>query len=589
MLDNANYSLAASNITGSAAGQLTGKIDQKALTATQAATVTKTYNKTDSAIFDNADLTVSGVIGGDSVGVSGTGTYDSVNAGNRTVTVTGVTLDNANYSLSATNITGSEAGQLTGKINQKALTASQTATVTKTYNKDTAATFDGSNISLAAADIIAGDTVNIVSGTGTYDSVNAGNRTVTVTGVTLDNANYKLEAASVTGSGSEAGKLTGKINQKDLTITAITNNKTYDGTNTAAAKPTYNSNDVQTGDTLTVSQTYDDKNAGTNKTLTANYVINDGNGGNNYNVTTQTATGTIDKAALTVTANNDAKIYDKTAYAGGKGVTYTGLATGETGSVLGGSLTYSGTSQGATEVGTYTITPAGLTSTNYTITFKEGTLTIKPAAITDPGYIAAVQNTQQNAGGNIAGTGENRAYPPAANAASPQLPAEQVSPIQYSSDTAGTPRVITTANQTVTIAQDSLLQLATNPVQKEIAVYQTINGSTALAAAYHVDGSQGLLTLRESAASFAPVSPAVLAPVSAQAEISSFQLTDSKGNTANFTIAYTGGSLYVQAANATAADMLSQNRQLITATSLVAAQDKLSIDINDLKAVYLEK
>ena len=382
--------------------------------------------------------------------------------------------------------------------------------------------------------------------------------------------------------------MTGKINQKDLTITAVTNTKTYDGTNTAAAKPTYNSTDVQTGDTLTVSETYDDKNAGTNKTLTANYVINDGNGGKNYNVTTQTATGTIDKAALTVAANNDAKIYDKTAYAGGKGVTYTGLVNGETGSDLGGSLTYGGTSQGTTEVGTYTITPGGLTSTNYTITFRDGTLTIKPAAITDPGYIAAVQNAQQNAGGNIAGTGENRAYPPAANAASPQLPAEQVSPIQYSSDTAGTPRVITTANQTVTIAQDSLLQLATNPVQKEIAVYQTINGSTALAAAYHVDASQGSLALRESTASFPPASSEVSAAVSAQAETSSFQLTGRKGNAASFTIAYTGGSLYVQAANAPAADMLSQNQQLVTATALVAAQDKLSIDIKDLQAVHLK-
>jgi len=43
---------------------------------------------------------------------------------------------------------------------------------------------------------------------------------------------------------------------------------------------------------------------------------------------------------------------------------------------LGGTLAYSGTSQGAVNVGNYGITPAGLTSGNYDITFVPGSLMV---------------------------------------------------------------------------------------------------------------------------------------------------------------------------------------------------------------------
>ena len=49
-------------------------------------------------------------------------------------------------------------------------------------------------------------------------------------------------------------------------------------------------------------------------------------------------------------------------YTGGNGVTYTGLVNNETSSVLAGSLSYGGNSQGAINVGAYDITPGGLSS-----------------------------------------------------------------------------------------------------------------------------------------------------------------------------------------------------------------------------------
>jgi len=57
-------------------------------------------------------------------------------------------------------------------------------------------------------------------------------------------------------------------------------------------------------------------------------------------------------------------------------VQYSGFVLGQGPSVLGGSLTFTGTAVGAMNVGTYTITPAGLMSGNYDIGNVNGTLTI---------------------------------------------------------------------------------------------------------------------------------------------------------------------------------------------------------------------
>ena len=88
---------------------------------------------------------------------------------------------------------------------------------------------------------------------------------------------------------------------------------------------------------------------------------------------------TVNTAALTVTASDAGMVYSGAAFTGGNGVTYSGFVNGETNTVLDGSLSYGGTAQGAVTPGVYTIVPAGLTATNYTITFDNGVLTISPA------------------------------------------------------------------------------------------------------------------------------------------------------------------------------------------------------------------
>ncbi|MQP74506.1 filamentous hemagglutinin N-terminal domain-containing protein [Stenotrophomonas sp. MYb238] len=94
-----------------------------------------------------------------------------------------------------------------------------------------------------------------------------------------------------------------------------------------------------------------------------------------------TASLTINKAALVVTANNAGKSYDGIAWTGGNGVSYSGFVNGEDAAVLGGTLAWGGNSQGAVNAGTYVISANGLSSSNYAISYVDGALTIDPRTL----------------------------------------------------------------------------------------------------------------------------------------------------------------------------------------------------------------
>ena len=87
-----------------------------------------------------------------------------------------------------------------------------------------------------------------------------------------------------------------------------------------------------------------------------------------------TFTGKIKPAPLTVTANAHTITYGDAP--ANSGVTISGFVNSETATVLTGTLgyTYDYTQYG--DVGEYTITPTGYTSTNYDITYKPGKLTV---------------------------------------------------------------------------------------------------------------------------------------------------------------------------------------------------------------------
>jgi MBG domain-containing protein len=96
----------------------------------------------------------------------------------------------------------------------------------------------------------------------------------------------------------------------------------------------------------------------------------------NYNVTFNTGTLSITPAALSVTAEAKTKTYGATDPV--FTASYAGFVNNETVAVLGGTLTF--TRAPGEDLGSYLITPGGLTSVNYNITFNTGTLSITPPA-----------------------------------------------------------------------------------------------------------------------------------------------------------------------------------------------------------------
>ena len=98
----------------------------------------------------------------------------------------------------------------------------------------------------------------------------------------------------------------------------------------------------------------------------------------NYAITYVNGTLTIEKAPLTITADNQSKTYDGLPYSDFT-VHYEGFVYGEDESVLDGTLSFEGLAVTAVDAGAYTILPKGLTSDNYDIEFVEGTLTIEKA------------------------------------------------------------------------------------------------------------------------------------------------------------------------------------------------------------------
>jgi hypothetical protein len=101
---------------------------------------------------------------------------------------------------------------------------------------------------------------------------------------------------------------------------------------------------------------------------------------NNYTVTLVNGTLTVDRAPLTVTANAATKVYGQNNPA--FSVRYSGFVNNDNASSLTGTLAYATSAVPTSQVGSYDVTPSGLTSANYAITFVAGKLEITPAALT---------------------------------------------------------------------------------------------------------------------------------------------------------------------------------------------------------------
>lgn len=306
--------------------------------------------------YDGTEKTVTGFTSSldgltfEGVTASGSGT----NIGEYDVTFTGVTIGTTKDTSGNYVVTETINGTLT--ITPKPLTITADSD-TKVYD-GTPLTKDSYTID----GLMAGDVIESVVITGSQTNAGSSNNVpsaaVVKKGDEVVNANYEITYTN--------GTL--EVTKKPLTITAEGKSKAYGEDDPAL---TYTSEGLINDDIITGALTREaGENAGTYAILQGGVTA-----GNNYAISYTGANLTITKVGLTVTANNHTIIYGDAP--AGNGVTCEGFVNSETASVLGGTLDYDYSYTQYGDVGnTYTITPKGLTSVNYEITFAAGTLTV---------------------------------------------------------------------------------------------------------------------------------------------------------------------------------------------------------------------
>ena len=301
-------------------------ITRKALTAT--GTVSdKTYDgSTDATI----SLSLSNLVGAETLTASVDAEFGSANAGTQTATVSGVTLVNGsggglanNYTLSVGDVTLGNAGQAV--ISPRALAA--TATVSgKVYDKTVAAdvtlSFDG----LVGSEDL-GQTV-----AASFNSALAGIRQATIDSFSISNgstglaANYSLSVGDIDFSNNSA-----TIARKSLSVSGAgtASDKVYDGTTSVTADISgLTFSGLLAGDSLgTSSASFSDANAGSNKAISVSFT---GGDSANYVVPSMSGlTATITPKALTATGTVSDKTYDGSTSAN-VALALSGLVSGET-------------------------------------------------------------------------------------------------------------------------------------------------------------------------------------------------------------------------------------------------------------------
>jgi hypothetical protein len=361
-----------------------GVITVKPLTATSTV-ASKVYDATTAAGAVTLG-TVIGLVGSQTLVITpSAGNYTDANVGaGKSLTISYSLVDGTNGGL-ASNYSMANLSA-TGAITAKPITATS-AVAPKIYDGTTTA---GTVTVGAISGLIGSQTLNITATGSNYSDANVGTGKSTTISYLLANgtngglaANYSI--AALTSSGDITAKL--------LTAASAVASKAYDGTATAGAVTVGAITGLVGTQTLNITATadnYSNANVGTGKATTISYSLANGaNGGlaTNYSMANLSATGTITKKALTVTAPTVAsKVYDGSATSGAVTAgTLSGLAGSET-------LIVTATGQFATaDIGsklatiTYNLadgTNGGLAS-NYSLanSTATGTITAKPLTI----------------------------------------------------------------------------------------------------------------------------------------------------------------------------------------------------------------
>ena len=342
-----NYTITPKGLTSNnynisyVAGTLT--VNPKALTITADAKE-KAYGDDDPALT----YTFEGLVGSDAI--TGALSRDAgENVGTYPINQNTLTAS-SNYTISYTG------ANLT--INPKPLTITAKSK-TITYGEEP--TNDGVTYSEFAPGEDASDLIGTLTYAYNYSQYgDAGEYSITPSGLTGDNYDISYVAGTLTVNPKEVGL-----------VWSETTSFVYDANSHA---PTASATGMVNGDEIGVTVSGEQINAG-DHIATASALT--GNKAGNYALpAANTKAFSITPVALAVTAKNHIIIYGDTP--GNNGVEYSGFVGEDNASMLGGSLDYAYSYAQYGDVGDdYTITPSGLTSTNYIISYHNGTLTVK--------------------------------------------------------------------------------------------------------------------------------------------------------------------------------------------------------------------
>jgi hypothetical protein len=287
------YTISGADAGNYTLGQPTGlsaNITPAMLNVTGVTAANKVYDTTTTATLTGG--TLSGVIAGDTVTLTQTGSFASKNAGTGIVVTATDTLGGTD----AGNYTLVQPSGLSANITPAMLNVTGVTAANKVYDTTTTATLTGGTVTALGSDAV---TLSTAGASGSFASKNVGaSIAVTASGYTISGAdagNYSL--------GQPTG-LTSSIASRAITIAAPDNvTKTFDGNTSVPSSyaPVIVSGGVGEG-ILSNSLAYTSPDAGTGKqVIVSNVVMNDGNGGNNYNVTyVDSTSGVINVSATPV-------------------------------------------------------------------------------------------------------------------------------------------------------------------------------------------------------------------------------------------------------------------------------------------------
>ena len=280
----------------------TANITAKAITISGITAAGKAYDGTNSATLTKPSVSSLGFVARDNIEITTIGTFDVVDVGIQTVTLT------QSYSGTTSNYTiTDQANKPTAAISAKAITISGITAAGKTYDGTNSVTLTKPSVS--SLGFIARDSI-VINTTGVFDVVDVGTQSVTLAqsygGTT---SNYTITDQTVKPSAA--------ISAKAITISGITaTNKVYDGsTSISLVLPTVSSLGFIARDSIaiTTSGAVASADVGSGKTVTLTQSYSGTT--SNYTITNQSSSPTVNITAKPITISGitaTGKVYDGT-------------------------------------------------------------------------------------------------------------------------------------------------------------------------------------------------------------------------------------------------------------------------------------